>query len=59
MTKTFCDRCGKQIQRLTILDYPLSVKAALGPWRECEYELCGQCIKDFVKWFQEGKNNDA
>ena len=51
MTKVFCDRCGKEIEKSS--GSQIQVMAPLQSsldWRTHPYDLCQICDHDFWKW---------
>lgn len=56
ITKTYCDRCGKEF------DYPVKRKIWLsGVSREGGFDLCDNCYNGLVYWFnyKEGEEHES
>lgn len=67
MTKTFCDRCEKELKKgeATWLTHKI-IYATLRAWGSrrfandfCEDKyICPECERDFEQWFKNGRNKD-
>lgn len=57
MTKTFCDRCGKEITpketKCNLIYNELDGALSLGIGTTCE--LCTDCLHEFLKWMENKK----
>ena len=65
MKKTFCDRCGREIQGLVLLDVPQAAKLVAGIRYTLssnygmggdikKYDLCPECQSDLYDWLNDG-----
>ena len=52
MTKTYCDRCGVELNRAE--RYEIKIDGDTGIC-QCRYDLCLDCRKDFHKIFMSEK----
>ena len=64
MKKTFCDRCGKEIEGTVMLDisqaaklvagirYTLTSRIGMNDGRQ--YDLCPDCQRDLYDWLNDG-----
>lgn len=69
MTKTFCDRCGKEIikskygwliHRIAYSTVRLcSSSSDVGTVRDKDAYICPDCEKSFEEWFLKGENENG
>ena len=55
-TKTFCDRCGKEIDSRSYVTYAGMRQIKVGINTE-DYELCVSCAYKLKLWLNEKKTN--
>lgn len=68
MTKTFCDRCGKEIPAgnayyLSNKEFYRRILTLAPPGLDTEriiteHEICEECQKSLYHWWAEGKNKE-
>ena len=60
MTKTFCDRCGAEIEKynyawlsskLVYIKAKLLISREREDWKEDEKYLCPKCENSYIHWF--------
>ena len=54
MTKTFCDKCGKEIKNPLYIYVPAKAswsKRAIDYQHVTDYMLCKKCLVSFAEWF--------
>ncbi len=52
ITRTYCDRCGKEVT------YPVKRELYLST-RGGEYDLCDSCYNELYSWFKMEEINDG
>lgn len=52
MTKTFCDRCGKETARCKL--FTISTGSVITK----EYEVCADCKEAFWRFMRDGKETE-
>ena len=56
MTKTYCDKCGKESTNRIVVDLPCekiwATHQAMGIWIK-SYDLCINCFNELKKWIDE------
>ena len=56
MIKHYCDRCGKEIPKITLYNIGDTIPETM---RLGDYELCPDCRNDFRKWIKRRKNDNV
>ena len=56
-TKTFCDRCGTEINPRNPMTY--AILSSIGRYICNNYELCASCLQELKLWLngKEGEND--
>lgn len=61
MTKKYCDKCGKEVNRYVGMNtlFPMyKIMYVQSINLKCDIDLCGECSNDLEKWLKgEGNNN--
>lgn len=68
MTRTFCDRCGKEIiksqyawlrHRTIYAVLRLHSISQKEGWEDYEQYICPACEDEFIHWYMKGKKNTS
>lgn len=60
MTKTFCDRCGKEIHKdsyAVLMHRTIFARQRLMPscfreeWKDADKYICPECEDEYIRWF--------